>query len=229
MGSLYLNEKGIVFEVTQRLEGIYNRECDLIGFEMLSSVKVHNYEKFNSEVFFDLISKGNALLIIQLQIKKIKEIREKQMGVIGFITINVNELMLEILNANTFLLRELSDVSDFAIIEVSEKVDADKYSNHLENISKKCRIWLDDFGCGFFSNKINNLSLFECIKFDRYLINTFLNIPKGQEMLMTLTDDFHKKNIKVIAEGVESSDYLSVLLHCGFDAFQGWYWNSSEC
>ncbi len=82
---------------------------------------------------------------------------------------------------------------------------------------------VDDFGIG-----INNLERVRImnphiVKLDRELISGIDHIPEKQENVRKLLDEFHSKDILVVAEGVEEKEEFECLVSLGVDLFQGFY------
>ena len=92
----------------------------------------------------------------------------------------------------------------------------------MERIScRGYRFLLDDFGSGF-SNFNCLLSLpFSRVKLDKSLTDTVDG--KNAEVVRMLTDFFHKANLEVIAEGVETAEQVAALTSYGVDKIQGYH------
>ena len=97
--------------------------------------------------------------------------------------------------------------------EAMEKITANGY-----------RFYLDDFGTGL-SNFNCLLQLpFTTIKLDRTLTTTVTAADRDEVGLVPhLTDIFHKMNLTVVAEGVETAKEVSILRSYGIDFIQGYY------
>jgi EAL domain-containing protein (putative c-di-GMP-specific phosphodiesterase class I) len=92
----------------------------------------------------------------------------------------------------------------------------------MERIScRGYRFLLDDFGSGF-SNFNCLLSLpFSRVKLDKSLTDTVDG--KNADVVRMLTDFFHKANLEVIAEGVETAEQVAALTSYGVDKIQGYH------
>ena len=82
---------------------------------------------------------------------------------------------------------------------------------------------MDDFGTGSSSLASLNILPFDVIKLDKSLID-YIGTPYGEELLRHSIELAHFKNIKVVAEGVESEKQLKVLRNLGCDTIQGYYY-----
>lgn len=112
------------------------------------------------------------------------------------------------------------------VIEFTEQADltGDKIASlcHLFK-SKGCMIAIDDYGSGY-SNTAAVLSLQpDVIKVDRSLIADINTNVKKQHFLTGIIDFARLNNIKVLAEGVETYDEMSVTIRRGVDYIQGFY------
>ena len=109
-------------------------------------------------------------------------------------------------------LTEQDTVSDDELSSIHRLIGID--GNHIA---------IDDFGTGH-SNIVNLMRYSpEVIKVDRFLIS---EIQKNQnkQMFLRSTIEFAKmNNIKVLAEGVETSNELRMVIDLGVDLIQGFY------
>jgi EAL domain-containing protein (putative c-di-GMP-specific phosphodiesterase class I) len=85
------------------------------------------------------------------------------------------------------------------------------------------RFFLDDFGTGL-SNFNCLLQLpFESIKLDMALTSTIDTNPDCG-MVKMLIDLFHRMDLTVIAEGVETDNQVNALMELCVDKIQGYYY-----
>lgn len=96
----------------------------------------------------------------------------------------------------------------------------------LNVIRKLCggnNVAIDDYGSGH-SNIVNLIRYApQVIKIDRFLI-TDIHKNQNKQMFVRTTVEFAKmNNIKVLAEGVETSNELSMVIDLGVDYIQGYY------
>lgn len=110
--------------------------------------------------------------------------------------------------------------------EITERVmlsDFDKVKNAMIAIAANgYRFFLDDFGTGFSNfNCILQLP-FESIKLDMELTSTIDTNPDCG-MVKMLIDLFHRMDLTVIAEGVETDNQVNALVELCVDKIQGYY------
>ena len=87
---------------------------------------------------------------------------------------------------------------------------------------------LDDFGTG--NNNMMAVDIFapHIVKLDRSLITDIENDVDKQEYYYYYRDSFHKRGIKVLAEGIESREEYEFLRDNGIDLVQGFYLGRPE-
>lgn len=81
---------------------------------------------------------------------------------------------------------------------------------------------LDDYGSGI--NNIEKVDFLkpDIVKLDRSLVSFIDEDPDRQKSIKTNIDLFHRRDIKVVAEGVEREEEFDCLLSLGADLFQGY-------
>lgn len=110
------------------------------------------------------------------------------------------------------------------IFEITEQESVS--DEELDIIRKLCggnNIAIDDYGSGH--SNIVNLMRYEpkIIKIDRFLV-TDIHKDQNKQMFVRNTIEFAKMNdIKVLAEGVETSNELRMVIDLGADYIQGYY------
>lgn len=112
-----------------------------------------------------------------------------------------------------FELTEQNTVSD-------EELDSIR---RISGLGENSRIAIDDFGTGH-SNIVNLMRYApHIIKIDRFLISD-IHKDQNKQMFVRSTIEFAKMNsIMVLAEGVETSNELRMVIDLGVDLIQGFY------
>lgn len=150
------------------------------------------------------------------------------------IPISVNASVLQLLDPN--FIDKLTDlVSVFTIdnqeliIEVTESITLEKNKvakDTLESlIANDFIIALDDFGKGYSS--LNILFTLDCgkLKLDKQIIWLASSDPEIESFLSALTVLCHSKDIKVVAEGIETAEMSSMAKRIGIDYQQGYFYS----
>ena len=84
------------------------------------------------------------------------------------------------------------------------------------------KLSVDDFGTGYSSMQyLAQLPLDE-LKIDLSFVKGMLEQPQNAKIVRSLIDLAHNLELKVVAEGVESSAILAALDQLGCDHAQGW-------
>jgi EAL domain-containing protein (putative c-di-GMP-specific phosphodiesterase class I) len=152
-----------------------------------------------------------------------------------YISVSVNVPMSQLVD--TDFLDHLNSITDkYGIehnricLEFTERVMLDDFARvkaRMDAVSA-CgyRFFLDDFGTGF-SNFNCLLQLPFCdVKLDKSLTDTVTSNSSEGNVVLMLTELFHKMNLKVIAEGVETEEQSRILSEYGIDRIQGYYYSA---
>lgn len=130
-------------------------------------------------------------------------------------------------NGNTdALLKKYSLNSDNICFEISERheishdCDIGSIMRHYKE-SNFC-IAIDDFGVGYSGYKLLYDSTPNIIKIDRYFLNNLHNDPKKQTMVKSITHLATQLGIKIVAEGVETTEELLACETIGCQYVQGY-------
>lgn len=86
-------------------------------------------------------------------------------------------------------------------------------------------IALDDFGTGYSSLKYLKSLPVTVLKIDRSFVNSITTSTYDQDLVGAITAVAHNRNIDVVAEGVETTEQLEVLINCNCDVIQGYYFS----
>lgn len=113
------------------------------------------------------------------------------------------------------------------IVEILEytELNLDKWLIKKNQIKKRnIRTSLDDFGTGS-NNNMNVVDTFAptYVKLDRSLISDIHENEDKRKQVEEYVNEFHKRNISVLAEGIEKKEELDVIVECGVDYLQGYY------
>lgn len=111
-------------------------------------------------------------------------------------------------------------------VEVTEhtKFKANELKVLLERSEQDCfELAIDDYGTGY-SNTSNLLEyLPNYLKIDRLLIAEIHEDSKKQHFVKSIVEFAHNNGFKALAEGVETSSELKMVINLGVDLIQGFY------
>jgi diguanylate cyclase (GGDEF)-like protein len=132
----------------------------------------------------------------------------------GFIT-----MLSEILN-ETQLPPQYLELEITESTLVSSIMDATMLLNNLQELG--VRLSLDDFGTGYSSlNYLTNMPI-DTLKIDKSFIDNICSSKKDVQIAEAIIQLAHSLDIRVVAEGVESLDQLSLLKSKHCDVVQGY-------
>ncbi len=123
----------------------------------------------------------------------------------------------------TRLLEQHADRIVVEMIENSEFVDERLGQVKEQFHDMGIPIAIDDFGTGY--SNISNLFRYDpdYVKIDRSLISNIHDSPNKRHIVREIIDFCHSNNIMVLAEGVETSEELRMIILMGIDLIQGYY------
>ncbi len=108
---------------------------------------------------------------------------------------------------------ETTRKTDVAIKELTEQLKEAGFKIHM-----------DDFGSGLSSLESLNILPFDVVKLDKSLID-YIGTSGGNELLRHCIELAHFKELKVVAEGVETKEQLEFLRAMNCDYIQGYYFS----
>lgn len=114
-------------------------------------------------------------------------------------------------------------------LEITETVLMQSLDSSI-NILKKLmdmgiRIALDDFGTGYSSLNYLRMIPIHTLKIDKSFIDNITSSKKEESIIKNIIQMAHSMNLKVVAEGVETEDQLSILKERKCDYIQGYYFS----
>lgn len=86
-------------------------------------------------------------------------------------------------------------------------------------------ISMDDFGTGYSSLSYLKKFPVKTLKIDRSFIRDMMTDPSDAQLVETIILMAHNLGIGVVAEGVESREQLDMLMNCGCEQIQGYYFS----
>lgn len=118
------------------------------------------------------------------------------------------------------------DISGKNIIEILEYPYTSQKAVTLKKAASKTdniKIAIDDFGSGINNMDIVELYKPDIVKLDRLLISDIDNDRFKQEFVKQHVAEFHRREMKVVGEGIERKEEFEFLKNIGVDFFQGYY------
>lgn len=118
------------------------------------------------------------------------------------------------------------DINGIGIIEILEYPYISKYACKMkkgDTAAQRLKIAIDDFGTGHSNMELVNMYSPDIVKLDRHLISDIDKEPQKQNNVKALLNEFHSREMLVVAEGVERKEEFEYLVGIGADLFQGYY------
>jgi len=113
------------------------------------------------------------------------------------------------------------------IVEILEYADEKNWTWEAKSAqidkNRGVQVALDDFGTGFNDENAVDFYKPQIIKIDRSLVSNIDKDEEKQSYLKKVIEDMHKRNITVLAEGIETKEEYDFLKSIGVDLFQGYY------
>lgn len=125
-----------------------------------------------------------------------------------------------------FLKAKMNLHNSSIVVELTEQAELDdKALNSMRDEYEQLNIEtaVDDYGTGY--SNITNLLRYmpDYVKVDRMIITEIQNSPQKQHFFREIVKFAHDNDIKILAEGVETSEELETVIQLGADLIQGYY------
>jgi EAL domain-containing protein (putative c-di-GMP-specific phosphodiesterase class I)/ActR/RegA family two-component response regulator len=143
---------------------------------------------------------------------------------LAFVNLHPDDLLdADLLNPSA----PLSRCARRVVLEVTERASLDGVHDLMERTAQLrhmgYRIAVDDLGAGYAG--LSSLARLEpeYIKLDMSLVRDVHRHPVKRQLVESMTELARSLGVGAVAEGVETAEELEVLLGCGLDSFQGYY------
>ena len=224
-------------EVLFHLQPQFDSEHKLRGFEVLARIKDADDTFIRPDLFIPVAERSGLIDRIDLMVfrksalflSKLLKKPGNNTDIIFCINVSVRHLM-----KNNFIeeikkvLHESGVTANHFEIEITESImiesyeKARKYINELKDMGFKVAI--DDFGTGYSSLSYLQSFPANLLKIDKSFIDVMNDSVSSRQYVATIISIGHVLNLKVISEGVETEEQLSVLKEIGCDYIQGYIW-----
>ena len=121
--------------------------------------------------------------------------------------------------------QRFKDLAKQLVIEITEEESLDYHAlQHKKNATAFNGVFaLDDYGSGY-SNEKSLLDLAPSyIKVDLSIIRDIDTDPDKQQIVENIVAYAHKRDMKIVAEGLETPEEINKVLELGVDLLQGFY------
>lgn len=178
---------------------------------------------------------GMMLSIGQWVIKRsLEEVKKFDIGRHFFLSINISANELDLIETGERIiscLDELAIPPEKVIIELTETSIMQHPNDVIEKLQRLAdigiHIAIDDYGTGYSSLSYIKQLPISIIKIDKSFIDDLGQDPQDSIIIQSTIELAHNLGLKVIAEGVETKEQLTVLKKFGCDYAQGYYFSKS--
>ena len=225
-----LIEEELIYYVFHPIVDAHNGE--VYAYEMLMRSKLESLRSLY-QILAIAASESKLYEIERLTWFKGFEAVEGQKEALGDTKIFINSLPNYVLCEED--LNELIDKYGIyftrVVVELLENEQAD--STHILEKRKqieKCnmKMAIDDFGSGYNNETILLETMPDFVKIDKEIIKDIHKDLNRQDIIKNLIAYTRKRDIKVIAEGIETKEELEKLIELRVDYVQGYYLNKPE-
>jgi diguanylate cyclase (GGDEF)-like protein len=148
------------------------------------------------------------------------------------VAVNLAPSQFRLTNLVDQIRRALESVAlapQFLEVELTESAvmsDAEESIRILEAISRMgVLVSVDDFGTGYSSMSYLRRFPIDKLKIDRCFVEEMTRRPEDASIVRAIISLAHSLHLKVIAEGVETSEQLALLTELGCDQYQGFHFS----
>ncbi|MCR5417089.1 MAG: EAL domain-containing protein [Pseudobutyrivibrio sp.] len=120
-----------------------------------------------------------------------------------------------------------NELINLEVTETSFLRNQDIFSDNLNKLSSMgFNISLDDFGSGSSNlNYVIDMPV-NIIKLDKHLTKEYFNSKRAKAVMEAIVDMAHILDLKIVAEGIETSDQVEAMRILGVDYIQGYYFST---
>ncbi len=214
---------------------IFNRNSDLVAYETLVRWKNNRDEIESASQFIETIEKSSLMIelgkfIVTEAFKQLQKWQEYGLPTnFDHISINISPIEFSHPDFVDFVMETIEkyDVSPASIMfEITENLmlrDFNLVKNRMEVLqSLGFRISLDDFGTGYSSLSYLHKLPFSELKIDRSFVQYVTTKKKDKLLLCSIISMAKCLDLKVVIEGIETTEQNVVLKKLGCEFFQGY-------
>ncbi len=206
---------------------------NIIGYEALMRIRSERIGHISPKEFIPIAEESG--LIIELSSWLIREACNfnKQLLDLGSkprpVSVNISSIQINrpgFVTTLSEILEETGLPPEYLELEITEStlvssiMDATMLLNNLQRLGVK--VSLDDFGTGYSSLNYLTQMPIDTLKIDKSFIDNICTNEKDVQIAETIIQLAHSLEIKVVAEGVETEEQLSLLKARRCDTVQGY-------
>ncbi|KII76149.1 EAL domain-containing protein [Vibrio renipiscarius] len=209
----------------------------MVGSEALVRWNHPKQGQISPEIFIPLAEK---LLVIDLLTKKILDSVAKFLNenphyqTDKYISVNLSRVCLiddKFVDYLQIFANRQPHLVNRILLEVTENLDFDQSQlqralRHLDSIQRMgFELAVDDFGTGYSGLNFIRQHRFHVMKIDQVFIKSLHSDSSIMPVLVSMLQLARELNMKVIAEGVENEQQMTILKELGVSYIQGFYYS----
>lgn len=217
------------------LQPQYDIDHKLRGFEALARMKADDGTMISPSDFIPVAEKTGLvdridMRVFELALNFLDNISEEtDTDIMISVNVSVRHLMKNNFIDDVKKLIGSHKVSPERIeIEITESIMIDSAEKALQRIDEikamGMNVAIDDFGTGYSSLSYLNNFPSDLLKIDKSFIDQMNLSNSSMQYVAMIISIGHTLDLKVISEGVESSDQVETLKNIGCDYIQGFVW-----
>lgn len=217
------------------LQPQYDINHNLRGFEALARLKDDDGSMISPADFIPVAEKTGLVDRIDMRVFELaveflaKVSKETDTDVMMSVNVSVRHLMKNNFINDIKQVLKYHEISPERIeIEITESIMIDSAEKALQRINEikamGMKVAIDDFGTGYSSLSYLNNFPSDLLKIDKAFIDQMSLSESSKQYVAMIISIGHILHLKVISEGVESSDQVDILKKIGCDYIQGFVW-----
>lgn len=217
------------------LQPQFDMSRKLRGFEALARMKDSDGKLINPAEFIPVAEKNGLIDLVDMTVfrQAVKFLADVIQKGNTDVTMSVNISMWHLMK-NSFIeeIREVIESNgvpaDHIELEVNESImvnSAEKALRRINEVKKMgIKVAIDNFGTGYSSLSYLSKIPSDSLKIDKPFIDAMNGSEASKQYVASIVSIGHILNLKVISEGVESSEQIDALRDIGCDYIQGYIW-----
>lgn len=217
-----------------------DRQGRVIGAEVLLRWHSKEYGNIPPDIFIGIAEERGAIIdigrwVFERTLDQMAKWRDKGVcdpGCFQRMAINVSPHQILAKNTVEEFTRACNSrgfepgLIELEVTETSIMQNSDYVIEHLQALSDRgFKIAIDDFGTGYSSlSRLRHFPV-NVLKIDRSFVSSMTTGASDAALVKSIIDMAHTLGFQVIAEGVEESSQLDMLMEYGCDIFQGYYFS----
>ncbi len=206
----------------------------IVGAEALVRGKKEGIWQYPNE-FIPLFEKNNCIdLIDYFMLEEACKLQRKILDTYSNsfpISVNVSRLTLLLDSFEKDVLEILNRYSiplELIHLEVTERMNVSSeevlsHGGRLKNYGLLLEV--DDFGSHFTNLNFLSKDIFSIVKIDKNILSRLKSDSITAKLIEVVIEECHKRNMIVLAEGVETKEELELIKKMNFDEVQGYYFD----